>query len=250
MADKAIELYKGKGKMEITFDPIKHVFRHMNGNRIDGVTSATGKIDKSGALMGWAIKMMGIYLKENWLSNLTRSEFEELVDRGKKEYRRIKEEAANIGTEVHEWAEAHIKGKKKKLPSDPRVRNGVIAFMKWFKETDIKITASERYIYSKKHDYAGIMDWEGELNGELVIGDFKTSKGIYNEMRYQLAAYWMAREEESGKKYMKGFIVQFGKEDGEFHIMEIPRKEYLKDRKIFLAALAIKRREEELKKKK
>lgn len=250
---KKIKIYKGK--ITILFDERIwmgkkiHGFKHLDGRKIPSVTSATGKIDKSNALMPWAVKMAGIYIVENFDPKKikTKDDISLLVDIAKKEWRRIKEEAADIGTEIHKWAEQWIKGKKVAIPEDERARNGVIAFMKWIKEKEkIKITATEQFVYSKKYDYAGIMDWEGKDDGELVIGDFKSSKGIYKEMRYQLAGYWNAREEETEKKYKKGYIVKFGKEDGEFDVLEISRQEYLKDLKAFLGALQIKRREDEL----
>ena len=241
-----LSLYKGKVK--ITFDDARHIFRDREGNHILSVTSATGMIDKSAALMGWSVKMMAEYLRQNWNLEKIKTEQDKLmmIDLAKKEYRKVKKEAADIGTEIHKFASDWIKGKKPMIPEETRVRNGAIAFMKWIKEEKIKPTVSEAYIYSQKYNYAGIMDMEGLDEGELVIGDFKSSKGIYNEMRYQLAGYWLAREEETGKKFKKGFIAQFGKETGDFHVLNIPRKEYLKDVRVFLAALAIKRREKEL----
>lgn len=246
--EKRIKLYKGK--VTILFDEEKHKFTHLDGKSIDSVTSATGKIDKSAPLMGWAIKMMGIYINENYDPEKikTKEDMGLLVDIAKREYRRIKEEAADIGTEIHEWASDWIKGKKVAIPEEERARNGVIGFMKWIKDQEkIKITESEKFIYSQKYDFAGIMDWEGKDDGELVIGDFKSSKGIYPEMEMQLSGYWLAREEETGKKYAKGYIVQFGKENGEFKTLEIQRKEHLKNAKAFLAALTIKRRLDEMK---
>ena len=201
-------------------------------------------IDKSAPLMGWAVNMMGQYLLQNWDSGMNKGD---LVETAKREYRRIKTEAADIGTLVHEYAENWIKGKKPKMPEDEHARNGIMAFLSWVKQIEIKFDNSERIIYSRKYDYTGIMDWDGVDNGDPIIGDFKTSKGIYSEMRYQLAGYWNAMEEEMGMKYLRGYIVQFGKETGDFAVKEIKRSEYLKDRKAFLAALAIKKREQELK---
>jgi len=245
---KEIKLYNGK--ITIFFDEARHIFYHEDKKtRIDGVTSATSKLDKSAPLMGWAVKMMGIYLINNWdLKKIkTDSQKVEIIETAKKEFRRLKIEAADIGSEIHKWCELWIKGKKPEIPEGEKARNGVIAFLKWIKEkNNLKITESERFIYSKKYDYAGIMDWEGVKEKELVIGDFKSSKGIYNEMLYQLSAYWNAREEEANKKYDKGYIIQFGKEDGEFHTLEIPRKEHIKNLKAFVSLLQIKRREGEL----
>jgi len=272
--EKTIKLYGGKVKLIFKEKAIRdnkiHWFEHPDGTKIPGVTSITGQVDKSGPLMGWAVKMAGEYIKTQWtpfgevlkqikfkpkveIDGLEKVEGlwvvnEELIDKAKREYRQVKIEAANIGKEVHKLCEQWIKGERIKMPEDRRVKNGFIAFQKWIMDREgIKINTSESPIYSKKYEYAGIMDWDGEDNGELVMGDFKTSSGIHNEMRYQLAAYWQAREEELGIKYKKGYIVQFGKEDGEFHVLEIPRSDYKKDLQAFLGLIKLKKRENELK---
>lgn len=242
-----IKLYGGK--VAIHFDPATHRFVDRAGEPIISVTSVTGIIDKSGALMGWAIKLMGEYLKEKWDTKRKWEELEKiaLIDEAKREYRKAQREAMDIGTVIHDWVEQWIRGKNPVIPDDDRVRNGVTAFMKWVKETGIKFKNTELVVYSKKYNYAGIMDADGTINGDSVITDWKSSSGIYNEYFYQLAGYWNAREEETGKKYIGGWIVQFGKETGDFDARFRSRAEYLKDREAFLAALTIKRRELELK---
>lgn len=246
MEIKTIKLYQGK--VTILFEEARHRFFHPDGRKIKGVTTYTGTIDKP-ALIPWAVKMMGIYLYQNWNVKEIKTEAEktQLIEIAKRKWRDVKQEAAEKGKEAHKWAEDYTKGKKPKMPEDPEVRNAVIAFLDWFKQSGIKITSSERFIYSKKYNYAGIMDWEGKKNGSLVIGDYKTSSGIYNEMRFQVALYWNAREEESGKQYEEGHIVRFGKETAEFERLVISRKEYLKDLKAALGCVPLKNRLDELK---
>lgn len=270
-----IKLYKGK--VTILFDREKHKFSHLDGTPIDSVTSATGKLDKSGPLTWWAVRVMGERMlydlgivpeghfsedneenKKQWLGIPNIIEEHALTDisivnifdailAGKKEHSKRKVAAADIGTEIHKLIDRWNKGEKVKIPDDEKIRNGYIAFLKFIKENkDLKITSSEQFIYSKKYDYAGIKDWDAVENKMLVIGDNKSSKGIYTEMRYQLAGYWNASEEESGKRYEKGIIAKFGKYDGEFEFLEIPRREYKKDLKAFLGLLKTKRREKEL----
>ncbi len=182
---------------------------------------------------------------DDWLVSI-KSVFDTILA-GKIEHSKRKVAAADIGTEIHKLIEKWIKGKKVEIPDDERIRNGYIAFLKFVKENkNLKITSSEQFIYSKKYDYAGIKDWDAVEDKMLVIGDNKSSKGIYSDMRYQLAGYWNASEEESGKRYEKGYIAKFGKYDGEFDLLEIPRKEYKKDFKAFLGLLDTRRREKEL----
>jgi len=241
---KELNLYKGKAI--ITFDENRHIFRDYNGKYIPSVTKATGIIDKSGALMGWTAKMMALYLlaeKEKGNDRIT----EELVNTAKKEYRRLKAEAADIGTEIHQWAADWIDGKKSPMPENEKVVNGITAFLKFQKEHKIQWLESERIIYSKKYNFAGILDAVGKVDGkgDLILIDFKSSNGIYDDMRFQVAGYQIAYEEETGKKIDKRMIIRFGKEDGEFEVKELDNDS--KDKKIFLACLQVCNRLKELK---
>ena len=240
------------GTATIHFDEEKHQFFHYElQERIISVTSITGVIDKSRPLILWAVGLMKDFLVE-------------VVESGKivgidhileasKEHTKRKEKAADIGTQIHDWIEAWIKDEKTEIPKDPKVRNGITAFLEWINQEKLKLQHSEKVVYSKKYHYAGIMDAEGRKNGKLYVIDFKSSKrnkynntGFYNEQRYQIAGYRLAREEEMGKKYDGGILVRFDKEDGSFETLFIDQKEYEKDREAFLGALAIKNREKEL----
>jgi len=238
-----------------------HKYTDKNGKRIESVTGITGIKDKSNMLVPWAVGMMGDYLL---LNEKGKPITEENIEIAKKKWREAKAEGADIGTQIHNWIEQKLKGMKPEIPDDERVVNGVTAYLKWMKSNKIEVLESERVIYSKKYHYAGTCDWYGidKEDDALVIGDHKSSKGIYTEMRYQLAGYWLALEEELRKEFNRGYIAQFVKEDvidkktgevidkaGEFHILEIPRKEYLKDKKAFLGLRQAKKRETELKNK-
>jgi CRISPR/Cas system-associated exonuclease Cas4 (RecB family) len=242
---KIVKLYQGK--TVIKFDDERHIFYDPKGNVLSSVTSATGIIDKSGALMGWTAKQMALYLILNWDIKKIKTEEEKLqiIELAKKEYRRLKQEAADLGTEIHSWVNEWIKGKKPSMPENEKVVNGITAFLKFQKEHKIKWIETERIVYSKKHGYAGILDAVGEIEGKLALIDFKSSNGIYDEMRFQVAGYQLAYEEETKKKIEKRMIIRFGKDDGEFEVFELG--EDGKDKEIFLACLQIKRRLNELK---
>jgi hypothetical protein len=234
--------YKG---ITLEFDEVRHRF-FANGRPVLGVTSATGMIDKSRPLIYWAVGLSKNYLLEKLYSG--QPILEEDIVLASKLHQTVKEDAATRGKAVHQWAEDFIKGKNPRITTqDEQVRNGIQAFLKWVKETDIKFIKkpiSEAMVYSKKYDYAGILDLEAKINNKLVIVDFKTSKGVYNEMRYQVAAYQNAREEMTGKTYGNRILVRFDKETGDFHLHELDNQKA--DFKAFVGALAIKRREQEL----
>lgn len=236
-----IKLYQGK--TTIRFDDGRHIFYGPKGEYLTSVTGVTGIIDKSGPLMYWAVNLSRDYL----LGKIGKGAItEEDILEASKQHRVFKKKAADIGTLIHEWCSNWILGKKPKMPEDEKVVNGITAFLKFQKEHKLKWLESERYIYSKKHNYAGILDAIAKEGKNLVLVDFKSSNGIYDEMRYQVAGYQIAWEEEMDKKIDKRIIVRFGKEDGEFEIKELDEDD--KDKRVFLACLDIKRRMKELSK--
>jgi hypothetical protein len=241
---KEIALYNNKVK--ISFDEDKHIFYDEKGKVLLSVTGATGVVDKSGALMGWAVKMALNFLRDKWLGKtetpvITEEDFIE----ASRQHRIKKQEAADIGTLIHEWVSLKITGKNPEMPKDDKVVNGITAFLKFQKEHNLNWIESERYVYSKKHGYAGILDAIAEEDGKLTLVDFKSSNGIYDDMFFQVAGYQIAYEEETEKKIERKLILRFGKEDGEFEVKELDNSN--KDKKAFLACLELKRRLNELK---
>jgi len=242
---KEYKLYRGKEIIRFEDKPF-HRFWDKKGNPLLSVTAITGIVKKPESLtslMGWAVNQMGDYLLNSGEEKIT----QEIIEKAKKEYRRIKREAADVGSLIHEWVSDWILGKEPEMPDDERVINGITAFLKFQKEHKIKWLESERIVYSRKYKFAGILDAVGKQGKDLLLVDFKSSNGIYEEMRFQVAGYQIAWEEETGKKFDKRLILRFGKNDGEFEVFELNDDE--KDKKAFLACLTLKRRLKELSKK-
>jgi hypothetical protein len=239
------------GNIELDFDVIKHRFS-IGGKPIISVTGATSVIDKSRPLIYWAVGLAKGYLMENLqvlIDDDKGDKISALIEEASKQHSIRKKEAGEVGTQVHDWVERFIKAKIKKdypeVPKDPQVFNGVSAFLKWVDEYEVKFISSEKIIYSKKYKYAGIMDAEAIIKRKLCVIDFKTSKGIYPEMRFQVSAYQGASEEESGKEYTGNkWLARFDKETGDFEAREFAEQD--KDFKAFLSALELRRRLKEL----
>ncbi len=236
--NKTIALYKGK--VIIDFYEGRHQY-FANGEKVKlSVTGVTGIIDKSGPLVYWAVNLA----KEHLLNNLDSGITEEVIVEACKQHQLKKQEAADIGHMAHDWAYNHAIGTEQPMPEDPRVLNGVIAFLKWEDENKIKTLGAEQIVYSKKHGYVGIFDRLATIRRKRVLIDYKTSKGVYPEYRLQLAAYRNAWEEETGEKIDQNLILHFDKDTGDFRVIECD--EYEKDLKAFLACLEAKKRMSEL----
>jgi len=239
------------GSVELKFNEKTHRY-FIDGKPVKGVTSYTNIINKP-ALIYWAVNKCADYLIEN-IEDLANSNDEEyilsMIDDAKKKHTEFKTDAATTGKNVHKWCENYIKASLKKelpeLPTDEQELNGVTAFLKWVSEYKVEFLSSERFVFSKKYNYCGIMDAEAIIDGKKCVVDFKTSKGVYNEMCYQVSAYQSAIEEETGEKYTGNkWIVQFGKDSGEFHAYSY--KDQDKDFKAFLACMELVNRDKELK---
>lgn len=91
-------------------------------------------------------------------------------------------------------------------------------FLEWYEKFKPETLASEMVLYSKKHKYAGTMDWVGQVTikdkSVLCIIDWKTGKGLYKNYDLQLAAYLEAYNEmHKAKKLPKparAFLLQLG----------------------------------------
>lgn len=260
-----IETSLYNGKVTVVFTPGNHAYK-INGERVVGVTTALGIIDKP-ALIGWAVNLMknhllGLLHGDNF-GNITA---EEILTAAKLHLER-KKDTANTGTLVHEWAESYIKGLNPAMPEDQRVVQGVTAFLGWVKEYEVKFIASEKMVYSRRYNYVGTMDCIFTMGREdhkiKHVGDFKTGGAIYDEYRFQVAAYEEADAEESGAVYGEKWLMRFAKEDkldkttgdikekaGTFEAVAFSPDEHQADLEAFLAAKTIYERKRALEKQK
>lgn len=245
MAQIEYKLYKGK--VSIFFEERDwggnkiHVYKKADGTKPLSVTKVTGTIDKSNALIIWAIRLMAKYLNENFIGKVLEAAHIEIAS---KEWRKAKDEAADVGTMAHDWIEQHIKGLNPPMPENAAVMNCVSAYLKWEGENKIRWLKNEAIVYSKKYDYVGKFDAIAKIKGKTYLIDYKSSKGLYPEFYLQTAGYQIAYEEEHGKCIDGRILLHLGKEDGAFEHREID--DYEKDKAAFLGLLVVKKRLVEL----
>ena len=255
------------GSVNITFYPISHKYK-LEGEKtfLTSVTGATGIIDKSNFLIPWAVGLAGTHIKtylENMQSDsgFTIEELMPVVDEALNRHNIVKEKAGDVGTRVHNYAQDFAKAvlskadlpdiKEKEEEEDEedynKYVNGVNAFLTWYNKEDVIFLEAERMVYSKKHKYVGIPDIIAIVNGELLVLDYKTSKSIYTNYRYQLSAYKEAINEEKRFEIVGYCVLHFNKETGDFTALKVINKKEMKaDYKTFLSCLNIKEREKEL----
>lgn len=205
------KLYNGKATLY--FDADNHIYSldEKQEKIIPGVTSITSMVAKP-ALVQWAVNCALDIHKKGEL------EGEELIEAMRSAHRKMSIEAATNGTKAHKWIENYIKGEKQTPPENPEIMGSCFAFLNWLREAKPEFIYTERPILSKKHGYAGTLDFTAGIEGKTILGDFKTSKAIYPEYFMETAARVRALEEEfPDVKYDAMMIVRVGK-DGKYEV--------------------------------
>jgi len=263
------------GDIVLHFYPNSHQYKiaEIQGEKlkkkhsVPGVTSFTGMLDKSNALMGWAVKQysqrMDELLEEG---SYTREDVVRLMELAQDHYKETKQKAADVGTYVHKFCEEYAKQlsginayntvvEELGVPPDEmkaKIDEGVQGFVRWVEKEHVQIISAEQLVFSRKFVYAGLYDAIMQYRGGRFLVDYKTSNGIYNEHYYQLSAYVKAYEEESGNVLDGGMIIAIAKEDtdkkkaGEITLEIRNRDDIESDYKAFLGFIPIKNREKEL----
>ena len=134
----------------------------------------------------------------------------------------VLKEAGAIGTLAHYLCECDIKGEEPELDDYSaeqieKAENAFLGYLEWKKMTKPKYEAIELKMVSEKYKVGGTADFVARINNSLVLGDIKTSKGIYPEMTCQLAAYRkMYLELQPKAKIESAMILKLDKNSGAF----------------------------------
>lgn len=97
-------------------------------------------------------------------------------------------DAAEMGTLIHAWIEADLNGDDWLKPELTRIEHEqmVLAYEDWKRWNDVEVYATESTLFGD--GYAGTADFFAKINGVATLGDTKTSRGLWNSHRAQLAA--------------------------------------------------------------
>lgn len=230
MATETIRSSLYNGSVEIDFYPNSHRYKlitqdgEKSGEWLQSPSSILNKLDKSQALIPWAIncyteKMLELCANG---SNFTRDDIESMLSVAKTAHTEQKTAAGSIGSVVHDFAQLYTKSVAIDeiegffdLPQEDqeKARKGAEAFVKWVQEINPVFINSEFTVYSKKNRFVGTCDALVEIDGAKYILDYKTSKGVYSSHIYQVASYLKAYEEETGDRLEGAKILSICKED-------------------------------------
>ncbi len=183
-----------------------------NNVEFPSVTTVLGLLDKSSALMPWAVEsaLKAIRAGVNEKESISRDDLEQLLLNSKYAYQEVSGEALDVGSEVHDAIEKYIKyGADKLGVVRDQVGAALIAFWDWEKEHKVKWIASEMPVVNEKMGYAGTLDAIAEVDGIVTCIDFKNAKAVYPEYFDQVIAYKFARESMKGSYLIEGPTGQY-----------------------------------------
>ncbi len=253
------------GAIEIDYYPNSHRYKLVKQDGVEKnewVKSPSGivdKLDKSAALMSWAVRCFLEKVVEEMRDgvNFSKDDVMSMLTMGKAAYVEKKQQAADVGSIVHEYAQKHheiksvevVEGFESLTDADKaKVLKGAQAFDSWYSQLGGVSVKNEFLVYSRKQKFAGRCDDLIKIGDKYYIVDYKTSKGIYTSQIYQVTSYMKAEEEENPDIKISGAILlHLVKEDvvdkegniikkaGEFGVVTLSRSDLVKAYTVFKA---------------
>jgi len=182
--------------------PDKYLLK--DGTQVVGTTTVIGRFKDSGGLLHWAFGQ-GKLAEKGIIKNL--------YDK--------RDEAADLGTQVHEIVEQHIHGETVDLDAAPaEVRSGFDAYLSWERQSKLRFLETEFPLVCDCHRFGGTPDGIVEIDGKIALVDFKTSNSVYADYLIQLAAY--KHLIECGYRMGTGQPTNY-RLDGGFHLLRFAK---------------------------
>jgi len=192
--------------MLVKLDRNRHhtVYKTSSGLQVPGASTIAKIGFSSDALIAWAHRM-GVEGKD---------------------FRKVKEEAADIGTLAHFKIECYLRGNIADLSnfSADQIAKANTTFQKfedWWNTEELTIIEPETILVSDSHLYGGTIDAPcTDRHGRMVLLDWKTSKAVWDEYLCQLAGYEALWNEcRPSQKIERRAIIRIGKEEeGDFEV--------------------------------
>lgn len=143
---------------------------------------------------------------------------------------KVKREAANFGTEVHDAITSYLQGSTSLQFTDGRREKAFQSWLEWYQNSGFNIVDFEpkEPVKSLKYGYQGTYDAIGNFaDSKLWVADWKTSSQMSATFGLQLAAYAYAygeshgwEEDETWEKMPNGLIVRIDKETARAEVKE------------------------------
>lgn len=166
----------------------------LDGKWVPGVTTVLGVLNKP-AIAKWAASQVAEYVADNRdaVGHLYSAGRTPMVAALKETPWQKRDDAADRGTKLHDYAEQLLRGEEVDVPETlaPVVENA----LRFLDEWQIAPLLIEAAVASREHQYAGKLDlvakYRNPRSGQRGIGifDWKSAKRIYAACAFQNAAY-------------------------------------------------------------
>lgn len=155
------------------------IYRLDNGDRVPGVTTIVGVLDKP-ALLAWAnrIGLEGIEMRKF---------VDDKADIGTLGHQMIVDYLSGLATNTSDYSENQIK----------QARWACNSFYAWMENHKVKLVWAEKPLVSEIHRYGGTMDIYASIDGVNELVDIKTGGAIYDEHRIQVAGGYLTLMQEN-----------------------------------------------------
>jgi hypothetical protein len=144
-----------------------------------------------------------------------------------KDYRKVRDQAADVGTVCHFLIECYFHGWEPDLgeyaPADiERAQIAFANFLQFWNEQELTVLEPEVQLVSEAHMFGGTIDAPSvDSKGRIVLLDWKTSSGIYTSQKLQLAAYERLWNENRPEQIVqRRAVVRIGKDRADDHSIE------------------------------
>ncbi len=189
-----------------------------DGVEYPSVTTVLNVLGKGDALLGWAANCAIDYVRQQVAAG---AEIEIALADAAGNWKTVRNEAADIGTEIHDLIHKYIQfGRDVTGDIRPEVANGFLAFLDWESRHKVEWHKVEMQVVSRMHGFAGRLDAICSLlpdpsksERKKYLIDFKSSKGFYDGFDMQLAAYRVGAA-ELGEQTEGCGILRLDKETG------------------------------------
>lgn len=165
---------------------------------LTGVTTILSESSKP-FLITWAAKA-GYQDMLDFEGDNLKKEIRRILKEKDYKHERIRKYSTDKGQLAHDYVDQFIKDYietgeyKRQSIEDEEVRNSVERFYDWSIEKKVEFLEPDSSIYHPKYLYAGSYDFICRIDGEVFLGDFKSSKEIDVTYPAQCAAYIKGRE--------------------------------------------------------
>lgn len=167
---------------------------HDGKKRLPGVTTVIGSVLAKPALMWWAANVASEATAEALASGLS---VEQALEIGRKAHAVRRDAAADAGTLAHSYVEQWLAHESLAVDlADEQQAKGFAAarrLIDWVEEAEgagrLEVLGFEVPLVDVASGYGGTIDMVASIDGVVHVVDFKTGKGVYDEVALQLGAY-------------------------------------------------------------